>query len=489
MATRLSKSRFVAGVQCLKRLYFQVHRAELAAPAEDAVEAIMRQGNEVGAIARRAFPGGVMVEGSHEDLSSAVRTTRELIANDSVPAVFEATFASDDILVRVDVLERTAPAGFRVIEVKSATSVKDYYRYDVGIQRHVVEKAGIPLCGTYVMHLNRQYAYGGGDYDLSQLFTQSDLSTDAVPDAKIRELMKEQFTILGQPEPPQVKPGDQCTNPVTCEFFEHCNPEVPPNHVNYMPGLRSGKIDQLAAMAVTTIDQIPDDFPLSDRQRRVRECVKSGSRWIAPEVGPALASVKYPLCFMDFETVNPALPWFVGMRPYDPIPFQWSLHRQETSGAPLKHFEFLAKTRDDPRRDFAESLLQATAGAGTVVVYNKAFEAARLDDLAGWMPDHAQALEALDAKLWDLLQVVREHVYDPKFAGSYSLKQVLPALVPEMSYASLEVSNGEQAGLAWMQLLRAGDPAVSAALRAYCGQDTLALVRVLEVLRSCAPHA
>jgi len=124
-----------------------------------------------------------------------------------------------------------------------------------------------------------------------------------------------------------------------------------------------------------------------------------------------------------------------------------------------------------------------------VVVYNKAFEAARLDDLAGWMPDHARALKALDAKLWDLLQVVREHVYDPKFAGSYSLKQVLPALVPEMSYASLEVSNGEQAGLAWMQLLRTGDPAISTDLRAYCGQDTLALVRVLEVLRSCAPQA
>ena len=485
---RISKSKFVAGVQCLKRLYFQVHRPELASGLSAASEAVMEQGQQVGLEAQKAFPGGVLVAADHEHLGDALRVTRELVRNAKVPAIFEATFQYGGVLVRTDVLERRGQAGYRLIEVKSSTGPKPHYAYDIGIQKYVLSGAGVNLEGTRLMHLNRGYVFGGGVYDASRLFTIAGvLQKQAISDSEISSLLKNQLRVLGQPAPPDVKPGKQCEDPVLCEFYDHCNPELPSDHVSMLPRIRTEKVDDLIASGILSIHQIPDDFPLSKTQRRVADTVKSGNMWISPKLAGKLSNLRYPICYMDFETIFPALPRFAGMRPYNHVPVQWSVHRLEREGVPIKRYDFLAESAVDPRVPFLESLCEAVKGAGSIVVYNQTFEASRLDDLAKWLPKHRSEIAEIQAKLWDLYAVIKQNVYHPAFGGSFSLKSVLPALVPGMTYDDLDVAEGMQAGIVWGRFVDPATPAEEKAqlkreLLEYCGQDTLALTRIVEVL-------
>lgn len=382
-----------------------------------------------------------MVEGGPDELARAIRQTRELVAKSDVPAIFEGAFEYDNVLVRADVLKRSGRSRHILIEVKSATDFKTHYSYDLAIQRHVLKGAGIDLGRVNLMHLNRDYVHGGKEYDISELFTVIETNPkDLVSEAEVSVRLKEQFKVLNQSKPPDIKPGRQCTDPYVCEFFEHCNPELPEDHVSLIPGIRENKVQKLLRGGITSIKKVPNDFPLTERQLRVVESVKTGKPFISDKLANELEDLKYPLCFMDFETVSPALPRFAGMAPYDHIPFQWSVHRQETPGARLQHYEFLAENGSDPRAPFTESLCHAVEGAGKIIVYNEGFEYSRLDDLARWLPEYSSKIKKVKAKLWDLLRVIRRTVYHPGFCGSFSLKSVVPAFLPEMSYEDLEVA-------------------------------------------------
>jgi predicted RecB family nuclease len=488
----LSKTRFVTGVQCLKRLYLQVHRPDLAANPDEGALARMVQGQLVGAEARKAFPGGVLVDANHAELDNAITTTRELVANPDVPAIFEATFEADSVLVRVDVLKRDGDKAFQILEVKSSTKLKDEYRYDIGIQKRVVSRAGLNVSTACLMHLNSEYVYAGGDYDYSKLFRIEELTPEiAIDEGEIEALALEQWHVLAEPEPPNIEAGAQCKKPQMCEFFDQCNAPVSQYHVSTLPHISAKKLDQLAAMNIESIHGVADDFPLTEGQRIVRDAVRAGRLWVNQGLATALDEFKYPLCFMDFETINPVLPRFVGMRPYAQIPFQWSVHRLESPGAGLQHFEFLADDGRDPRRPFIEPLIEAVGNAGTILVYNESFEKARLREIAGFMPEYATAIEEIRNRVLDLLPCVRLNVYDPAFGGSYSLKAVLPALLPEMTYEGMTVANGTDAGIAFAKMI---DPSISRdehahlreALLRYCEQDTLALMRILERMYSFA---
>jgi predicted RecB family nuclease len=488
----LSKSRFVAGVQCLKRLYWQVYNPELAAEQQDSSEAIMRQGLEVGRLAQQAFPGGLQVEGSHDDLAQALRNTRELISNAGIPAIFEATFKHGNVLVRVDVLQRQPGNKWRLIEVKSTARVKDHHLYDVGIQKNVASACGVDLSHSCVMHLNRGYVYSGGAYDLDHLFTITDVDDGiAQLEAEIETQIRTEFHILEQPAPPEVAPGGQCRNQVVCEFFHCCNSPTPADHVSHLPGIRDWAVQELASLGIESIHGIPNDFPLSGRLRRACTSVQRGTPWFSSHIARKLEELRFPLCFMDFETVNPAIPRYAGMRPFDQIPFQWSLHVRRNRGASLDHFEFLETTDSDPRRQFLGQLCPLLEEAGSIVVYGQTFESQRLADLARWFPEFVPRVQQIQRRLWDLLPVVRNNVYHPDFQGSFSLKDVLPALVPELSYEDMEVAEGISAGRVWESIVRGNlDVAerirLKDALLAYCRQDTLAMARLIEKLGESA---
>jgi len=292
---------------------------------------------------------------------------------------------------------------------------------------------------------------------------------------------------------PELPTGRHCTEPVTCEFFKQCNPPRPDDHVGYLPRIQASAVEELVEIGVESISDIPDDFPLNERQRRACTSVQTGEPWFSADLGEELKGLKYPLFFMDFETVNPAIPRFPGMRPYDQLPFQWSVHVLREPGAEPEHHEFLAANTNDPRREFIASASPVLGKSGSILVYS-AFESQRLSDLAAWLPEFAGRIEKIQRRLWDLLPVVRNHVYHPRLAGSFSLKYVLPALVPDMTYAGMEVSDGTDAGLAWESLIRGGldeteRDKVRKALLDYCGQDTLAMVRLVEALRLFAQEA
>jgi predicted RecB family nuclease len=492
MPVTISKSRFLAGRQCLKRLYFQVHSKELAAQPDGAAEAIMDQGRAVGSLAHQLFPRGIEVAG-FRGLDQAISITKELVTNPDVPAIFEGVFQYQGVIVKTDILVRRNDR-WRLVEVKSTTSLKEHHIEDVAIQSYVVSHSGVNLGSAWLAHVNRSYVLEGESVDPRQFFLFHNLTRRAqdLRPMLVSEL-RSQFRVLDMPTPPDVSTGPHCVNPFVCEFFRHCNHPKPKDYIGYIPRLHASAIEQLEQMGIESILDIPADFELSEFQRRACTAIQTRQPWFSEELKREFESLSYPLHFMDFETVNPAIPRFPGMHPYDHLPFQWSVHMQKQPGAAPEHLEFLAIDSGDPRRAFISSLCSALGEHGSVIVYNQQFESERLWELAGWLPEYTQRIRDIQSRLWDLLPVVRNHVYHPAFGGSFSLKAVLPALVPEMTYEGMEVPNGQIAGLAWEAMIGGNcceDERQSKrqALLDYCGQDTLALVKLLEALQS-APLA
>ena len=484
---RLSKSKFVAGVQCLKRLYYQIYQPELAEQADESQQARLEQGNEVGLLARSRFPGGVFV-GSEHGLDGALAQTDCLLDDSSVPAIFEAIFQHQGVLVRVDILQRRPGNRWRLIEVKSSVDVKEYHLYDVAIQTHVLRGCGLDLSSSCLMHLTRGYVYDGLQYIPRGLFAIRNLTGQIRKlGAEVPKLLKSERKALALEYPPDVAPGRQCSEPVPCEFYSCCNPPVPEYHISFLPRLSDRKQAELLDQGITLIHEIPEGFSLTENQIRIWTSVKTGQPWVSDNLASELSRLNYPLYFMDFETLYPAIPRFAGMWPYSHIPFQWSVHRQMSIDSALEHFEFLAEDKEDPRRAFLDSLIDTLAKRGLIVAYNAGFESQRLSDLANWMPEYAGKIAKIQARLWDLWPFVKKHVYHPKFQGSFSLKAILPALAPGSSYEGMEVSHGGEAGLAWDQMVR-GELGLEerrrlkAALLAYCRQDTLAMAKVLKAL-------
>src|SRR5271163_2663619 len=377
----------MTGSQCLKRLYFQVNQPELAAEPDAASEAVIEQGREVGLLARQMFPGGVEVR-SEGGLDQAIRATRELVANREVPAIFEGTFEHNGVLVRVDILHRRRDGQWRLIEVKSTTDVKDHHLDDVAIQHRVVTRSGVDLAASCLAHVSRDYVYEGGPIDASRFFRIRNLTRQVERlQAELTVQLRSEFRVLAMPEAPDIPAGRHCSNPFTCEYFDHCNDPVPDHHILRLPRIHASTVARLVALGVQSIHDIPENYPLTGRLRRACTSVQMGQPWFSPEIGEELRKLKYPLYFVDFETVNPALPRFAGMRPYDQIPFQWSVHVQREPGAAPEHFEYLATDRSDPRQAFISALCDVLGDGGSIVVYHQQFESQRLADLALWVPE------------------------------------------------------------------------------------------------------
>ena len=256
MKMSLSKSRFVAGCQCLRRLYWQVHEPELAEEPDAAAYAIIEQGREVGMLARTLFPGGVEVDCSR-GLADAIRTTRELVASPEVPAIFEAVFEHQNVLVKVDILHRRRDGRWRLIEVKSTTNVRDHHIEDVGIQYRVVSRCGVDLATACLAHVNRNYVRDGA-IDARQFFKIRNLTRRIQRvQPKLTFQLRSEFTVLDMPKAPDIAPGRHCVQPVACEFYERCNPPRPNDHIGFMPRIHASAVEELDAIGVNSIMDIP----------------------------------------------------------------------------------------------------------------------------------------------------------------------------------------------------------------------------------------
>jgi predicted RecB family nuclease len=483
----------MAGLQCHKLLWWMAHEPAAAElDVDDARQAVYDQGHRVGALARTYVPGGVLVDLPHNAYEQRLEATRQALAQ-GAPAVYEAAFRADGVFVSVDILERQGPEkprGFCLTEVKSTTSVKEQHVADVAIQTHVLRRSGLDVGRMEIMHLDRTCAYP----DLSDLFTRADV-TELV-EARLAAVPGEiaAMTAMLAGPLPRVATGAHCSAPYECPFTERCWPVLPLHHVSTLYAMRRRALE-LDELGYRTIFDLPDDFPLGAAADRQRRAVQAGQMIVEPTLAAALARFAPPVAFLDFETVGLAIPVWDGCHPYDQVPVQFSAHVPDADGA-LRPHAWLAAGPGDPRPALAERLLAACEGPPAIVAYNARFEGDRIRELAVALPHLAARLEGLAARLVDLLPVVRNHVYHPDFGGSFSLKRVLPALVPEMSYRGLAIAEGETASLELGRLLFHGDamePEERARLRAdllaYCHQDTWGLVRLLERLRGLAGGA
>jgi hypothetical protein len=489
-SSRLSKSRFVDGCQCPLRLWFNVNARDLATPPDKGVQAIFDTGARVGELARQRWPGGVLIEEAYWEVDAALERTRKLMSNLAVPAIYEAAIEHEGVLIRVDVLARGAEGGWELVEVKSGTRLKEPSDTEVALQHWVLRGAGLDVRRTGLMVLNREYVYSGSEYDLQQLFRLVELTQDS--QGRLNEIDEKvaAFRVVVAGEAPDIDIGDHCHTPNECPYYGHCARDVvlPEWPVSVLPRLGS-KREELLALGAETIDAIPEDFPLNETQARVRDCTLSGQAWVSPRLRDALEAVEWPLYFLDFEAAGLALPRFTGTRPYDALPFQFSCHRQAAHGVEPTHDEFLATDDTDPREALARALLEAVGSQGSIVVYSS-YERQMINALASWLPHLADALRALPGRLFDLLPVVKNHYYHPAFRGSYSIKAVLPALVPTMDYEDMEVADGMAAVRIWEQMLCCDDATARArmeqALRHYCQQDSLAMLKIREGLLEAA---
>jgi hypothetical protein len=484
----LSKSRFAAGLQCPKRLFLECYSPDLAEPADISQQAVMDTGTAVGRLARQRFPGGRLIEEEYYQHAAAMTATTAAIADGSVPAIYEAAFTFDGVRIRTDVLGRNADGTFDLVEVKSSTSVKAEHVPDVAIQLYVLDGSGIAVRRACLLHIDNTYVYDGGSYDLERLFRLEDVSDQACAFVRMQvpNSLASMNEILLREQPPEVEIGRQCANPYQCEFYQHCREGTPEHHIEQLPRTTSGLIQALLNAGILEIREIPEGFPgLSPAQQRVRECVVAGQPYVGPGLAAALDGAERPLHFLDFETFNPALPIYPGTRPYQVIPFQWSLHVQDSAGN-LSHYSFLHDGDTDPREAFVLSLLDAIEPQGTIVVYT-GFEQSRLRELADTFPQYSDQLMGLCGRMLDLHAVIRDHYYHPGFHGSYSMKAVLPAVVPELGYDDLEIQEGGHASVAFARMISSETEEserrrLRQALLDYCRRDTEAMVRVLDVL-------
>lgn len=484
----LSKSKILAARQCPRRLWLQTHHPELTEQGDDQRMRI-EGGTRFGELARDLLGDGKLIE-HVDDLKTALAMTRSLVDGAKAGTrLFEAAFDHDGVLVRVDALERVR-RGWRLTEIKSSTEVKDYHAEDVAVQAWVLGEAGIDLRETHLGVVNKEFVYREPErYD-------GLLRTEPVDDA-IKPLLPEVGEWVAQArdavsgQMPDVTTGPHCTTPFPCPFLSYCRtlePKGPRYPVSSL--YRGGKVaEALLAEGITDLRKVPLDRVRDGIQRRMVESIRKRRPILEPELPKRLGALPYPRYYLDFETIQFVVPRWLGTRPYQQIPFQFSCHIEKRSGR-IDHVGFLDLSGGPPIEGFARALIAACGTSGPILVYNQVFEAGVVKHLAEQLPKLKPALLALLDRFVDLLPLVREHYYHPDLGGSFSIKAVLPAVVPQLRYDQLDgVQHGGDAQRAYLEAIHsATTPArrteIEAQLQRYCHLDTETMLRLVQVLAS-----
>ena len=484
----LSTSQYMRGWQCPKNLWLYNYRKDLRQESGTEQQQIFVQGHELGRLAWKCFPGGTFIEADYLHIGDALTATAKALSG-KAKSIYEATFSYNGVIARADIIAAAPGGKWDLIEVKSSTSVAEQHLQDIALQRYVLDGAGIKLRRVYVMLINTAYVRHG-EIDPAQLFIREDITRETADlQDDIRTNLAAFKRLLTKRAEPTIDIGSQCSSPYPCDFIPYCWKHVPECSVFDLPRIHKNKLALLMDKGILDIKKIPADFPLSENQTRVVSVIKSGKSVIdRAAIAADLKELTYPLYFLDFESINPPVPPYDGLRPYQQLVVQASLHIQQKPKAPIEHYEYLGDGKTDPRPGMVKFLLSGMGNKGSIIVFNKSFEMTRIRELAEDFPKQARQLLALNKRIWDLaLPFQQGHYVHPDFACSYSIKHVLPALVPGMSYDGLKVANGGDAQLAYLNLIY-GDlkpkecAGIRKALKVYCGQDTSAMVKILQVL-------
>lgn len=488
----LSKSKLMAYRQCPKRLWLEVHRPNLREDSA-ATQASFAVGHQAGDIARRLFDPkgeGVLIDFQADGFEAAFTRTLELLQKPH--PIFEAGFRAEGALAFADVMlpvENDDKLLWRMVEVKSSTSVKQYHCDDAAVQAFVVRSCGVPLTSIALAHIDSDWVYPGNE-DYNGLFVENDLTDEVFGRVdEVRNWIAEAQKIITENNMPHIATGKHCSEPYACGFLAYCQSQEPQAEqpIHWLPGRQSRALQaHIEAHKLTELRDLPDEL-LNEKQQRVKAVTLSGKPYFDQRAtAKALAAHKLPAYFLDFETIQFAVPIWKGTRPYQQIPFQFSVHCLSDTGK-LDQQAFLDLSGNDPSKAFAEALIAACGERGPIFVYNAGFETARIRELSERFPVMAESLLALNERVVDLLPLARNHYYHPGQQGSWSIKAVLPALCPDLNYGDLEgVQDG---GMAMSAFLEALAPQTSQErkleierqLLEYCKLDTLALVRLWSV--------
>ncbi len=478
----------MAGMQCPKRLYLTVHPPEMQEEEGSSESLPILNGNAVGDMACKLYPG-VMVE-YDQGLSVAIAETSRLVADASVQHIHEATFSYDNILVRVDLLERT-DTGWILSEVKAATSVKDYYLDDAAVQAWVLQGCGLKLASVHLMHVNNQFVYQGDD-DYDGLLHAEDISHTVFSRIESIAEKKDAFIEMLAGDMPDLEMGGQCYSPYECDFCSFCHPDDLPEYpVSILPRNNEKNRQAWSDAGYNDVRDIPKGVLQNPNHQRVWRATCAGEEEVDIAEATVLNEWPCPRYYLDFETIGLAVPRWKGVRPYMQVPFQWSCHIHHEDGY-MQHVEFLDVTGDDPRKACAEGLVEHIGNEGILIAYNAGFEKRVIRELAEMYPDMSESLLEMNERFVDLLPITRNAYYHPSQMGSWSIKAMLPALVPELNYADLDgVQNGGDAQLAWMQAASADveeRKRIADQLLQYCKLDTLAMVKIVDALLQRVDH-
>ena len=488
MGYLLSKSRFQSGRQCHKRLWLEVHRRDLL-KYNEADKAKFAEGNRFGELARTLLGVGELVKADHFYFEDARTETNALLVQplNAVSLLFEPAFEHAGVRVRVDALEKRLMHWFSMIEVKSGTKVKPEHLWDCAIQTWVLREGGFEdsLDEIFLAHADNSFVYvREGDYE--GLLKQVDITSDVeelLPD--VPGIVVELNAVLAGPQP-EIVTGPHCKTPYECPFLAHCRAsELPPAEypVELLP--HAGKlVAELAREGYRDLRDVPLERLKTDKQRRIAEATRTGIAFVSPELGDTLDALPWPRSYIDFETIAFTIPRWLGTRPWQQLPFQFSCHIEHQDGR-VEHREFLDLSGDSPLPGFVAALQAAVHDTGPILVWNQGFEAGRLRDLAGMFPEHAASLHGLIDRMIDLLPMFREHYYHPDMRGSWSIKKVLPTIAPGLDYDDLEIGNGGDAQLGYLRATAVDTPAdekerLRQQLLDYCERDTLAMVRLAQ---------
>jgi hypothetical protein len=480
MASKLlTKSKYIYGIQCPKLLWMAVNRPVDIPEPDAATQYIFDQGQQVGELAKKLYPDGIGV--SQESFMGNILKTKELL--ELRKPLFEAGVMAGQLFSRTDILNPVNDDEWDIIEVKSSTEVKNINIHDVSFQKLCWEEAGLKIRRCFLAYINNKYIKNG-EINPEELFIVEDISEPvAFKSLSIQDRVEEMLDVINQVGPPALDIGGHCSDPYDCPLIVRCWEGLPDNNVFtlYYGGKKSCT---LYDSGIVEIVNIPNGYKLSDKQRIQQSCLAGNNIHVDKDgINDFLGNLEYPLYYLDFETFNTAIPIYDGTRPYQNIPFQFSLHIQRTKDGELEHTWYLADGTGDPRPGLLEALQKYSGESGSIVAYNKSFEENVLKDLALSFHEYEEWINSVLPRFVDLIVPFRNFCYyNPIQQGSASLKKVLPA-VTGVSYDGMAIARGDNASLAYMEIAF-GDVSdekrqeLRKNLLDYCGLDTEAMALI-----------
>ena len=480
----LTKSKYLNGLQCPKYLWVKLNEPDRIPRFDESMLYRFNQGHLVGEFAKKLFPDGINIPA--DDFKINLKQTEELLKERK--PLFEAGIMVDNTFSRIDILKPVGKDEWNIIEVKSSTKIKNVNFHDISFQKYCCEKYGLKIRNCFLMTVNNEYVMQS-DVDPASLLTMTKIKDEGDGSTNgIEQRVESMFSTIASEKCPAVTIGKQCNRPYECPLKIECWSFLPENSIFDMYGSKKDAFE-LFEKGIYSFKDIPDDFPLSGKQEIQRSCEISGKPHIGKEpIRQFLNRLEYPLYYLDFETFSGAIPLFDGTRPYQQIPFQFSLHVVDSDNATSRHYSFLADGKGDPRAEFVATLKRVLGNSGSIVVYNQSFEKSVLKALAEMFPEYSDWVESLNDRIIDLLAPFKSfHYYDTRQKGSASIKNVLPVLT-ETSYDHLDISDGMNASLAFLGVISNSASAeeiikIRNDLEKYCKLDTEGMIWIVDKLK------